>query len=282
MHALIVGANGQLGRDLVDVFSRVGTVTGLDIQDLDITNADTLRAEAERLRPTLLVNAAAYTDVEGAEDNRPAAFAANESGARNVARAAAALGAPVVYYSTDFVFDGSNKTPYTEDDPIAPRGVYAESKAAGEAAVREECAAHFIVRTAWLYGIGGNNFVEKILRAAATRPRLRVVMDECGSPTYTRDLAEATRALCETTAFGTYHAVNAGSCSRFDFARTIVKAAGLSTPIDPCAAAEYPSKAPRPAYSVLSTERLRAASGYAMPPWEDALHRFMHRRETLE
>lgn len=280
MHTLIVGARGQLGRDLVDVFSGEGDVTGLDIPELDITNADALRAVAEQLRPSLLVNAAAYTDVESAEDNRAAAFAANEDGARNVARVAAQLGVPVVYFSTDFVFGGNKSTPYTEEDPIAPRGVYAESKAAGESAVRDACAQHFIVRTAWLYGIGGNNFVEKILRAAATRPRLQVVHDEVGSPTFTRDLAEATRALCKTTAYGTYHAVNAGACSRFDFARAILLGAGLATPIDPCAATEFPSKAPRPSYSVLSVEKLRAASGYVMPPWEDALRRYLQARET--
>ena len=280
MHTLIVGARGQLGRNLVDVFSREGNVTGLDIPELDITDEDALRAATERFRPTLVVNAAAYTDVEGAEDNRASAFAANETGARNVARLAAQLGAPVIYFSTDFVFGGQKSTPYTEDDPIAPRGVYAESKAAGEAAVRKECAEHFIVRTAWLYGIGGNNFVEKILRAAAARPRLRVVHDESGSPTYTWDLAEATRALCNTTAYGTYHAVNAGACSRFDFARAILREAGFTTPIDPCAASEYPSKAPRPAYSVLSTEKLRAACGYTMPLWEDALRRYLQAREA--
>ncbi|MCC6486886.1 MAG: dTDP-4-dehydrorhamnose reductase [Candidatus Hydrogenedentes bacterium] len=280
MHTLIVGARGQLGRDLVDVFSREGNITGLDIPELDITDADALRAATQRFRPTLVVNAAAYTDVEGAEDHRAAAFAANEEGARNVARLAAQLGVPTVYFSTDFVFGGSKSTPYAEDDPVAPRGVYAESKAAGEAAVREACAQHFIVRTAWLYGAGGNNFVEKILRAAAARPRLRVVNDETGSPTYTRDLAEATCALCKTTAYGTYHAVNAGACSRFDFARAILRGAGVKTPVDPCTASEYPSKAPRPVYSVLSTEKLRAACGYTMPPWEDALRRYLQARET--
>lgn len=280
MQTLIVGADGQLGCVLVDVFSTEGPATGLTFAELDITDERALRTAVRRVRPDLIVNAAAYTDVERAESERDAAFRVNEEGGRLVARQAAEHNVPVVYYSTDFVFDGTKRRPYETGDPIDPRGVYAESKAAGEAATREACAKHFIVRTAWLYGIGGNNFVEKILNAAPSCPSLRVVDDEVGSPTYTRDLAEATRALCRTAAYGTYHAVNAGACSRFAFAQAILLAAGIATPVEPCSASEYPSKAPRPAYSVLSNAKLEAACGYRMPPWEDALRRYMQKRET--
>jgi dTDP-4-dehydrorhamnose reductase len=282
MQTLIVGADGQLGQELIAVCAADGPVVGLTYAELDILDEAALRAAVDRVRPDVISNAAAYTDVERAESDRDAAYAVNETGARNVARVAADRGVSTVYYSTDFVFDGTKREPYEVDDPVAPHGIYAESKAAGEAAVREACERHFIVRTAWLYGIGGNNFVEKILRAAATRPSLRVVEDEVGSPTYTHDLAEATRALVQTTAYGTYHAVNSGSCSRFEFARAIVESAGISIPIEPCAASEYPSKAPRPAYSVLSNARLEAASGFAMPHWKDALRRFVEKRETIE
>jgi len=282
MQTLIVGADGQLGQELIDVFAIEGPTTGLTYAELDILDNAALRAAADRVDPEIIINAAAYTDVERAESERDAAFAVNETGARNVARVAADREIPTVYFSTDFVFDGTKREPYEADDPVAPHGIYAESKTAGEAVTREMCERHFIVRTAWLYGIGGNNFVEKILKAAATRPSLRVVEDEVGSPTYTRDLAEATRALARTEAFGTYHAVNGGSCSRFAFAQAIVGAAGLSIPIEPCAASEYPSKAPRPAYSVLSNSRLESACGFRMPHWTDALQRFIQKRETLE
>jgi dTDP-4-dehydrorhamnose reductase len=282
MRTLIVGADGQLGRELIEVFALAGPTTGLTYAELDILDEMALRAAAGRVQPDIIINAAAYTDVERAESDRDAAFAVNETGARNVVRLARERNIPTVYYSTDFVFDGSKREPYHEDDPVSPRGVYAESKVAGETVTKETWDRHFIVRTAWLYGIGGNNFVEKILRAAASRPSLRVVDDEVGSPTYTRDLAEATRALARTVAYGTYHAVNGGRCTRFEFAQEILRLAESSTPIEPCKAAEYPSQAPRPAYSVLSNARLEAACGLTMPHWKDALARFMKKRETIE
>jgi len=163
---------------------------------------------------------------------------------------------------------------------VMPRGVYAESKAAGEETTRMANPNHFILRTAWLYGPGGNNFVEKILRAAATQAEVKGVQDEVGSPTHTFDLAEATRALCKTTAYGTYHAVNAGRCSRYEFIREIFRLAGVRTPVTPCSMAEFPMKAPRPAFSALSTQKLTAACGYVMRPWQEALSHYMQRRKS--
>ncbi|MCL4691897.1 MAG: dTDP-4-dehydrorhamnose reductase [Candidatus Hydrogenedentes bacterium] len=282
MQTLIVGADGQLGRELIEVFSVEGPTTGLTFAELDILDVSALRYAADRVSPDIIINAAAYTDVERAESERDAAFAVNETGARNVAELARERDIPTVYFSTDFVFDGSKREPYEADDPVSPRGVYAASKAAGEAATRDTWDKHFIIRTAWLYGIGGNNFVEKILRATETRPSLRVVDDEIGSPTYTRDLAEATRALARTAAYGTYHGVNGGQCSRFEFAQEILRLAGLTNAVEPCRANEFPSKAPRPAYSVLSNARLEEACGFAMPHWKDALQRFMQKRETIQ
>lgn len=279
MRTLVFGAYGQLGRDLVALFARAGETRGVDLPETDVADERAVAAALRAAIPDLVINAAAFTDVEGAEDQREKAFRANKAGARIVARAAAERGVPVVYISTDFVFDGTAREPYAPDAPVAPRGVYAESKAAGETVTREANDRHFIVRTAWLYGPGGNNFVEKILRAAQTRPELRVVDDEVGSPTHTLDLAEAIRALAQTEAYGMYHAVNAGSCSRYAFAGAILEAAGLATPIAPCRAAEYPSKAPRPAYSVLSNEKLERATGHVMRPWEEALKMYMDRRK---
>lgn len=279
---LILGAGGQLGRDLVAVFSRDARVTGVDVDVIDIADADAVTHALEKCGARLVINAAAYTNVEGAEDDREGAFLVNETGARNVARACEGRDVPLVHYSTDFVFGGSSDSPYEPDEPVSPRGVYAESKAAGDMAVAEECTKYFVVRTAWLYGVGGNNFVEKILAAAESRPSLSVVTDEVGSPTFTADLAEATAALVKTDAYGIYHCVNAGSCSRFEFARAILSAAGMTTAVEPCLAEAFPSKAPRPKYSVLSNAKLEAACGYRMPTWEDALARYIRRRKELE
>ncbi|HOE66402.1 MAG TPA: dTDP-4-dehydrorhamnose reductase [Candidatus Hydrogenedentes bacterium] len=282
MATLILGARGQLGRDLCATFARLGDVVGIDLPELDVADRHAVDRQIALCHPAWVINAAAYTDVEKAESDRDAAFRTNETGARVVAEAAAAAGIPVVYYSTDFVFggDASNARPYECDDPIAPKGVYAASKAAGETATRLANPQHFIVRTAWLYGPGGNNFVEKILRAAHSRPQLKVVDDEVGSPTHTLDLAEATLALCRTEAYGTYHAVNEGSCNRYDFAREILRLAGLTTPIGPCRANEFPSQAPRPAYSVLSNAKLEATTAHRMRPWREALAHYMERRNA--
>ena len=275
MRVLIVGAKGQLGRDLMAVVGGAHQVWGYDLPELDIADSASVVRLMETHQPDVVINAAAYTDVEKAEDDVETAFRVNEEGARCVARAATDAGAPVVYYSTDYVFGGTQQRPYEPDDAIAPIGVYARSKRAGEVATMEENPQHMIVRTAWLYGVGGNNFVEKIVRAAASRPSMRVVDDEVGSPTFTRDLAAATVALCAAGQPGVYHAVNAGSCSRYEFAERIVALAGLTTPIAPCASSEFPTKAERPLYSVLSNTRLEAVTGYAMRAWDVALEEYM-------
>ncbi|MBI2425325.1 MAG: dTDP-4-dehydrorhamnose reductase [Candidatus Hydrogenedentes bacterium] len=281
MRTLILGAKGQLGRDLMEVFAARGAVKGCDLPQLDIADEVALQPVVEQFAPTIIINAAAYTDVEGAEDNLQDAFLANETGARNVAELSAYHQIPVVYFSTDYVFDGTKNAPYVPSDPVAPLGVYGESKAAGEAATRITNARHFIIRTAWLYGPGGNNFVEKIIQAAETRPKLRVVDDEIGSPTHTRDLAEATLALTQTEAYGTYHAVNAGDCTRYNFAKEILRLTGIGSTLDSCASSEFPTKAPRPRYSVLDASSLTEACGYEMRPWQEALLNYMDRRKVL-
>jgi len=279
MRTLIFGAKGQLGRALVARFQREGETLGVDLPEVDVTVAEAVTDSLNTFRPGLVINAAAYTDVEQAEDDAGAALLVNETGAANVARAAAARSVPVVYYSTDYVFDGTKTTPYEPDDPPHPVGAYARSKAAGEAATRAANPCHFVVRTAWLYGPGGNHFVEKILRAAATRPSLDVVNDETGSPTYTVDLADATAALCATEAYGVYHAVNAGACTRYQMAQAILRLAKSDVPVTACRSAAFPTKAPRPVYSVLSNRKLEAATGCVMRSWQAALEDYMHRRE---
>jgi dTDP-4-dehydrorhamnose reductase len=281
MRVLIVGAGGQLGRDLLRVFQADSTVIGLTHSQLNIVEGEAVRLAMRDARPDLVLNAAAYTDVEKAEEDERTAFHVNANGAQRIAEASAAIEVPVVYFSTDFVFDGTKREPYTPEDQTSPQSVYARSKRRGEENTRWNNPQSFVIRTAWLYGPGGNNFVEKILKAAKSRPSLRVVNDEVGSPTYTRDLATATRALVKTKAYGIYHSVNAGSCSRYEFAQAIVKGAGLETPIEPCSASEYPSKAARPAYSVLSNEKLESSSGIVMPDWRDGLARYMTHRENV-
>lgn len=267
-----------MGRDLTNRLHSEGEVLALDLPELNICNGPAVKAAVNDFMPTVVINAAAYTDVEGAEDHAGDAYRINEGGASIVAAAAACVEAPVVYYSTDFVFDGEKRSPYETNDPVAPLSVYGRSKAAGEVAVQGATELCFIVRTAWLYGPGGNNFVEKVLRAAGTRPELHVVDDELGSPTHTWDLAEATAALIKTRMYGVYHAVNAGVCSRYELATAILHESGIATPVYACKSGQSPSKAPRPAYSALSSERLERVTGYTMRPWREALRHYLQRR----
>jgi dTDP-4-dehydrorhamnose reductase len=280
MRTLIFGHKGQLGRDLIEVFHGAGEVLGYDLPEVDISDEVALQPLVEHFGPDLLVNAAAYTDVEAAEDDIEGAFLANETGARNISELAAYHNVPVLYFSTDYVFDGTKGAPYLPADPIEPLGVYGKSKAAGEHATMTANPHHFILRTAWLYGPGGNNFVEKVLGAAESRPELKVVEDEIGSPTHTHDLAEAALALARTHEYGTYHAVNTGSCNRFEFAKAFLELAEMNTPVKPCGSDAFPTKAERPAYSVLDTESLTAASGYVMRSWQEALAHYMKRRNN--
>ncbi len=283
MRVIILGAKGQLGRELEACFGAMHEVSGCDLPEFDITNRRQVFETLSAARPDLVINAAAYTDVERAEAEPDLALRCNAAGAGHAAAAAAMLGVPVVYYSTDFVFDGTSGTPYTEEaafPDLVPLSTYGRTKLMGESATRSENPHYFIIRTAWLYGPGGNNFVEKILAAAKTRPELRVVSDEIGCPTHTWDLAEATMALCEKAAPGTYHFVNGGSCSRFEFARAALGLAGVATPVLPCPAAEFPTTARRPARAVLSTDKYTQATGRKPRPWQDALAHYMERRET--
>ena len=278
MRTLILGCKGQLGRDLITVFGEVGEVVGFDLPETDVSSERDARSAIEDSQCEFIVNSAAYTDVEGAEDDEESAFLANEQGARIVAEQAAVKDVPVVYISTDFVFDGTKTTPYEPEDEANPMSVYGRSKLAGEIAVRGAARRHFIVRTAWLYGPGGNNFPEKILAAAQKNPSLKVVHDEVGSPTHTWDLALATRALSRTETYGTYHAVNKGSCARDEFARGILECAGIDTPVMPCSLDEFPTKARRPVYSVLSTADLESATGHTIRHWREALNHYIERR----
>ncbi len=281
MKVLVFGAKGQLGRELTARFGGFAELLPLDLPEFDITDAARVDAAVDGFSPDLIINAAAYTDVERAEMERAAAFGVNVAGAFNAAEAARRTGAALVYYSTDFVFDGRAAAPLTEEEPVgpaSPRSVYGFTKWLGEEATRR-APRHCILRTAWLYGPGGNNFVEKILAAARTRPELRVVTDETGCPTHTWDLAEATEALCRAGAAGTFHVVNSGACTRHEFARAIVEMAGLETPVHPCLSSEFPAAAKRPAYAVLDTAKYARTAGRGMRGWRGALAHYFERRQ---
>jgi dTDP-4-dehydrorhamnose reductase len=268
---LVTGSNGMLGTDLVALLtSRDEDVTAAPRAELDVTDAEAVdRALAGY---DVVVNAAGWTAVDAAEDHEDEARAANADAARHLARAARTHGARLVQISTDYVFDGSATDPYPEDAAAAPSSAYGRTKALGEEAVREELPdAHLVVRTAWLYGAHGSSFPTTIARLARERGQVDVVDDQVGQPTWTQDVADLVVRLVGVDApAGTYHATSAGQCSWYDFARTVVVAAGLeSSTVQPTTSASFVRPAPRPAYSVLGHEALVALGVEPIGDWEE-------------
>ena len=248
-------------------------------RDLDIRDARAVRELIERKQPDWIVLAAAYTDVDGCESNSGLAFAVNRDGAINVASACKAAGAKLLFISSDYVFDGTKNVPYETGDQRNPQSVYGRTKAEAELRLLEILPDCCILRTSWLYGVGGKCFPDTILKLAATRPALDVVNDQRGSPTYTVDLARVILALCAKNAHGIVHASNGGNCTWFDFAREIIKSAGLKTEVRPVSSAQMARPAPRPAYSVLSATSLHRY-GIEMPEWKNALGRYLEERRA--
>jgi dTDP-4-dehydrorhamnose reductase len=270
MKVLITGSEGQLGRDLTAVLS--GHELYPFDMDLDITQADSVMARVADIKPDIILHCAAMTNVDGCEENPDMAYAVNAIGAGNVALAARKTGASMVYVSTDFVFDGTKKTPYNEFDAVNPLSVYGRSKLAGEMFVERFLPEAYIVRTAWLYGRIGHNFVKTMLRLAAEKDEIGVVNDQSGSPTFSLDLANRIAELMETGWYGTYHATNSGETTWYDFARAILKNGGFDPEkIKPISSAELNRPAPRPAYSVLDNSAARIRGLKPMRQWEDAL-----------
>jgi dTDP-4-dehydrorhamnose reductase len=272
---LVVGANGMLGRDLLTVLP--GELRGVDIGEIDITSPESVRTVLLTLKPDVVVNVAAYTDVDGCETKRDLADAVNGDGVGHLARVSADIGARLVQISTDYVFDGGKGSPYLEDDPTGPLSVYGHSKLLGEQKARLN-PDHLIIRTQWLYGLYGKNFVETMLRLATERTELSVVDDQIGSPTWTVDLARAIRALIETGARGTYHAANAGFCSWNDFARAIFAEAGVKITLKPMTTTELNRPAPRPLYSTLDCGKLARDTGFMPQGWREALKSYLSLR----
>jgi dTDP-4-dehydrorhamnose reductase len=273
MRAMILGASGLLGQALMREWSG-DEVTGLTSRDANIRDARQVQEVVEKARPEWIVLAAAYTDVDGCESHQDLAFAVNRDGPLNVAKAAKQIGSKLFFLSSDYVFDGKKTAPYETDDKRNPQSVYGRSKAEAELGLLEELPECCIARTSWLFGRDGKCFPDTILKLAATRPALDVVNDQRGSPTYTVDLARAIVELCRKDASGIVHVTNAGECTWFDFAREIVKSAGLATEVRPVSSQQMARPAPRPAYSVLSPASLQRY-GIAMPSWHDALQRYL-------
>jgi dTDP-4-dehydrorhamnose reductase len=270
MRLLVIGAAGMLGQDLLAAAQAAGhEPVGLDLPELDITDAAATTEAVRGAAPDAVVNCAAWTDVDGAEEREELAARVNAEGAGNVAAAAAAAGALAVQISTDYSFDGTASEPYTESSPTNAIGAYGRTKLAGELAVAEAATPDFaIVRSSWLFGPHGKNFVDTILRLGAEREQLSVVQDQVGCPTYTGHLASALVEVAERRLRGVLHLAGTGSCSWYDLAVAALEAAGVECAVEPTTAAEFGRPAPRPAYSVLVSERDDAPR---LPAWQDGL-----------
>lgn len=272
MRILITGAGGQLGHDLQALLG-AEELHPRDHRELDISDEAAVRAVVTDIRPRWIINAAAFNDVDRAETAADQAFAVNARGPANLAGAAAAVDAGLVHISTDYVFDGRKGKPYTETDRPNPLSVYGRSKYEGERAVLASKASACVLRTAWLYGVHGKNFVKAILEKAKEGKPLDVVADQVGSPTSTHDLADAINRLIRTPAVGLFHVVNAGACSRYEFAMAIVRGAAEVRPIT---TAEAKRPAPRPANSSLTSVRWPSLGLLALRPWQAALDDFLN------
>lgn len=281
MRILITGKNGQVGTELSRLYQSRGDVILTGRDECDLSSEQSIKDTVGRVKPTVIINAGAYTAVDQAEKEPGLCFAINAHAPRVLAQEAARLGALLIHYSTDYVFNGEKAQPYLESDPINPVNVYGESKAAGEAAIVEATTRYLVLRTSWVYGAHGKNFLRTMLRLGAERPELRVVDDQLGAPTSAAAIASATARLVEqslsqslSSAAGIYHMTAGGSTSWCGFARAIFDAGVLSTQprVQPISSADYPTPAKRPANSVLSNDKFAHAFGFRLPTWQQQLN----------
>jgi dTDP-4-dehydrorhamnose reductase len=288
MKILITGCNGQLGSELrknlaagvtelgeIPEAFKGAQIEAIDIGELDIADLSSVREYIDHSKPDVIINCAAYTNVDGCESNEDSAFKANALGARNMAIAAEDTGAKLLHVSTDYVFAGNGTRPYREYDQAHPQSVYGASKYLGEQYVREFCSRYFIVRTSWLYGYIGKNFVKTMIKVGKERGSLTVVNDQRGNPTNAADLAHHILKIAATQEYGIYHCTGNGECSWYDFASKIIEYAGIAATVSPCTSEEYPSPTKRPAYSTLDHMMLRCTVGDEKCPWQEALSYFI-------
>ena len=278
MKLLVTGAAGMLGRDVMLAAGNAGhQVIGFGHAELDIADEAAVRVKIEGERPDVVINCAAWTDVDGAESAEEEATRINGAGAGHVAAAAAAVGSSVVYVSSDYIFDGSKGAPYVETDQTAPLSAYGRGKLAGEEATRAANKRHFVVRSAWLFGTGGPNFVETMLRLAADHGEVLVVRDQVGSPTYTWHLAYGIVRLIEGVEFGIHHMAAAGACSWYEFAHEIFDQAKIECKVMSATTEMLGRPAPRPTYSALTSQREHAIE---LPSWQDGLAAYLSQRRA--
>ncbi len=279
MKIVLIGKNGQLGSDCLELFQQEHILVALGSRELDITEAQQVEAMVRRERPQVVVNCAAYTKVDACEQERAVAYRINVAGPRHLASSLARHGGRLLHISTDYVFDGSKPVPepYREDDPLRPLSYYGQTKAMAEEAIRQEMTDFVIVRTAWLYGRRGHNFLKTMLRLAlqTPRPQLRVVNDQFGSPTWSWRLAQQLAALIAAGGQGIYHATAEGYTTWFELAQVFLEAMGLDTPVIPITTAAYPTPARRPRNSILENQRLKDQGLNLMRPWREDLLAFV-------
>ena len=280
MNLLVTGGTGQLGRAITRLGSAQHQITAPGSAELDATDARTVASAIAESRPDLVIHAGAMTDVDGCEHDPKLAYRVNGLGTQNVAAASASAGIPIVYVSTNFVFDGSLERPYLEFDTPNPISLYGASKLAGEHAVSSLNPQHYIVRTAMVYDETGHNFVNSMLRLATQHPKLTIVDDQYGNPTYAGDLALGILQLIQSGAFGTYHVTNAGTASWHEWAVKIFELSGVETPTEPIPGSQFKRAATPPANGVLDN-MAAAGLGIELPHWHDALERYLHRRSEL-
>jgi len=276
---LVVGAKGMLGRDLMDVLHSSllnDEIIGWDIEEIDIQKEEETVFKIEKLRPDIVIHLAAYTDVDGCESNEKKAFAVNAEGTKHVALAASRCLAKMVYLSTDYVFDGNKKEPYLESDVPHPLNVYGRSKWEGERYVQELVENSLIVRTQWLYGRYGKNFVTSILRQATEKRVLSIVNDQMGSPTYSADLAKTIFTLIQFNVRGIFHVANSDLCTWYTFGQAILKLSGMNkVKVIPISSKDLGRPAARPAYSVFNCQKLKRETGLTLRPWSEALKDYL-------
>jgi dTDP-4-dehydrorhamnose reductase len=276
MKILLLGHKGMLGTDLLTRMRLHHDVVGMDKEEIDITSAGECAQAIEDTAPQIVINAAAYTNVDGCETAKEECFAVNAEALKNIAMACHRKNIRIIHFSTDYVFNGTGSAPYKEDDDCDPINTYGASKLAGERYLQTLAQNYIIIRTAWLYGANGKNFVRTILEKAKTTPRLTVVDDQLGSPTHTKDLAAAVDILIEKNAQGIFHVTNRGSCSWYQFAVKILQEAGIDdVEVSPIKSDQLARLAKRPAYSVLSMQKFIQITGKATQPWQLALKDYL-------
>lgn len=276
MKVLVTGAKGQLGYDVVNELKNRGiTPIGVDIEEMDITNMESVDRVIKKSAPDAVIHCAAYTAVDAAEDNEEICRKVNVEGTANIAKVCKELDIKMMYISTDYVFNGEGSRPWEPDDERTPLNIYGQTKYEGEVAITDILDKYFVIRIAWVFGVNGKNFIKAVLNKAKTTDTLTVVNDQYGSPTYTFDLARLLVDMIETDKYGFYHATNEGICTWYEFACEIFRQAGVDVNVIPVSADEYPAKAKRPTNSRMSKEKLTENGFEKLPSWQDALSRYL-------